>query len=885
MHARYLDTGVGMNRSGWIIRALFLAVLLLGTFASAAHAATIVVGGPNGCSLANAIRSANDDAPRGNCTAGEGTDVIVTPDDWSVTLESRLPTVDSSVFIRTETDAGLLTISGDGQHQIMRVSGADTTLTLERVAMIDGHTGGATGRGVAALNIKDANVFAFDSHFGGHQGSPASAISVEDGLVHLDRVIISGDNTDQLMLAVSSAVSIFKSTLERANLGESFQPLIEVTEQSDLEVAGSLFDSDAGIRISENSTADVVNSTITGPGRTSIPSGIWAGDGSSLFLSHSTVIRRLAVNDSFLSLVNSLIGPCSITNTTFILNTGNFNRSDNCLGTRDGDAGLQPLADNGGPTQTRAMFLFSDLVDSGNQALCEPLDQRGITRTDLCDVGAFELATVANVRTTISLLRAAPYAPGQEVGVLVQLFNDGPELATAVEIDFETVRASIRSNQSSVCPSFPCQISSLLPEQSVTIPLVIGLDETINTNFELQASALSTADSVHRDPDEGGSASNNRAVVQAPISAAADLAVSMDRLTPLPYVIGQVLNYEVLIKNDGPQAATDVSLQFDTENLVFQEIEGCVSFSGPFCDVGTVANGGSTTITAKVEITGSPFDVSVSAFASEVDIDLSNNIDNLNNGGAITLTDISVGLSMLTNPPNYSNQLIEYEIVVNALEAVSGFQLDYEFPGAELIGIEFCSLIPCEFPFQLDSGESLTFSARFFAPFGPTEGEFSVTVTPNQSDTDLSNNSISLNRTFLPAADIFTRLNLQTDPPYVAGQEIVYYLEVFNLGADDASGLEIDVLAENLSLRTVTGQQCQTVDCSISQLDRFNQENITLVYEIGSAGDFDLQASAFADQIDSNPLNNVDDSGNGDVAGQGALFDQISVGDFEPSQF
>jgi hypothetical protein len=62
-----------------------------------------------------------------------------------------------------------------------------------------------------------------------------------------------------------------------------------------------------------------------------------------------------------------------------------------------GDAGIGPLADNGGPTQTQALLPGSPAIDAGspskgngNPAACERTDQRGVPRKARCDIGAFE---------------------------------------------------------------------------------------------------------------------------------------------------------------------------------------------------------------------------------------------------------------------------------------------------------------------------------------------------------------------------------------------------------------------------------------------------------------------------------------------------------------
>lgn len=54
------------------------------------------------------------------------------------------------------------------------------------------------------------------------------------------------------------------------------------------------------------------------------------------------------------------------------------------------DAGLGPLADNGGPTWTHALLSGSAAIDAADATICPATDQRGIPRDAFCDIGAFE---------------------------------------------------------------------------------------------------------------------------------------------------------------------------------------------------------------------------------------------------------------------------------------------------------------------------------------------------------------------------------------------------------------------------------------------------------------------------------------------------------------
>ncbi|MFW5741597.1 MAG: choice-of-anchor Q domain-containing protein, partial [Myxococcota bacterium] len=49
---------------------------------------------------------------------------------------------------------------------------------------------------------------------------------------------------------------------------------------------------------------------------------------------------------------------------------------------------LQPLADNGGVSQTFALAQGSPAIDLGSD--CPDVDQRGVERSEPCDSGAFE---------------------------------------------------------------------------------------------------------------------------------------------------------------------------------------------------------------------------------------------------------------------------------------------------------------------------------------------------------------------------------------------------------------------------------------------------------------------------------------------------------------
>lgn len=68
------------------------------------------------------------------------------------------------------------------------------------------------------------------------------------------------------------------------------------------------------------------------------------------------------------------------------------------------DPGLNPLADNGGPTQTESLTPASPAIDHGDSTACPKTDQRGVQRPDeagsACDIGAYESPTPSTAGTT-----------------------------------------------------------------------------------------------------------------------------------------------------------------------------------------------------------------------------------------------------------------------------------------------------------------------------------------------------------------------------------------------------------------------------------------------------------------------------------------------------
>jgi hypothetical protein len=94
---------------------------------------------------------------------------------------------------------------------------------------------------------------------------------------------------------------------------------------------------------------------------------------------------------------------------------------------------LAPLANNGGPTQTRALLPGSPAVDKYTGAECPALDQRAYKRPagQACDIGAFEASS-----TRVTDVNTAPLAVQGVIGGTLTLIPSGAPSKALRGVDF-----------------------------------------------------------------------------------------------------------------------------------------------------------------------------------------------------------------------------------------------------------------------------------------------------------------------------------------------------------------------------------------------------------------------------------------------------------------
>jgi len=178
-------------------------------------------------------------------------------------------------------------------------------------------------------------------------------------------------------------------------------------------VSGNSSTNAGGVYQQGPGTAKITNSTISGNQATNINGGVAAVNGALMSILNSTIDSNTssrpgggifaADSDTTVVVKNTIatgntLGNCDTQVSGIIISQGNnISSDDTCdfaqpTDQQDINPRLGSLANNGGPTDTRALLSGSPAIDAGANAGCPATDQRVVRRPEglRCDIGAFE---------------------------------------------------------------------------------------------------------------------------------------------------------------------------------------------------------------------------------------------------------------------------------------------------------------------------------------------------------------------------------------------------------------------------------------------------------------------------------------------------------------
>ena len=516
------------------------------------------------CSLAEAIQAANIDMSIDVCTAGQGDDVIELQSGQTYTFSSvdnndsgpnGLPAITSTITINGN-GASLVRNPTDPDLRFLLVKfvpGHFTpTLTIRNITMTNGigqNSGGAIysyspnsfGSDVViedSIFISNTAIYGgafsntsggslivrrsqFNSNFATNQGG---ALAVTDGTVFVEDSSFAGNSTDTNGGAIFHSAATGNNQISRStfsgNSAGNRGGAVFLTSAASTEIVNSTFQGNNAIN---NTTNNAYGGGIFTQGANVTVRNV------TLTENEGSIGAGISVNGGSVTLFNTINGGnwgdnCLVAGGgTLTAGADNIAFGDSTCGSaRDADPLLGPLQYNGGWTWTMIPGTGSPAINSGTNATCAALDQRGATRpaNSVCDVGAYEVnatfasststptstststpmatatnvpntatptATATNVPATATPTATATNVPNVHLGVSIE---DG---ATNVIAGEQLVYQIVVSNTGNATAS-EVQIAGVLPSEFNWSSIgFISSNGDISTPFHINANILTTA--------------------------------------------------------------------------------------------------------------------------------------------------------------------------------------------------------------------------------------------------------------------------------------------------------------------------------------------------------------------------------------------------------
>jgi uncharacterized repeat protein (TIGR01451 family) len=411
-----------------------------------------------------------------------------------------------------------------------------------------------------------------------------------------------------------------------------------------------------------------------------------------------------------------------------------------------------------------------------------------------------------------------------------------------------------------------CNLGTINNGGNATVTIVVT--PTAAGTLNNTASVTSTTG----DPNLG----NNSSSTSTTVNPSADLSITKSD-SPDPVVVGQNLTYSITVTNNGPTAASAVTVT-DTlpGSVTFVSATpsqgSCTPSAGTVtCNVGSLAFPGSATISIVVTPTATgTISNSASVASTTNDPNNGNNsvgpVDTTVNGSA----DLSITKSDSPDPV-LVGQPLTYTITVtnNGPTSASAVTVTDTLPG----GVTFGSATPSQ---GTCSGTS-TVTCNLGSLAFPGSATVTIVVTPTAAGT--LNNSASVSSTTSDpnngnntAGPITTTVNApsanlsitKTDSPdpVTAGNQLTYSISVTNLGPDTAAAVTVtDTLPASVTWVSSTPSQgscsgTSTVTCNLGSLAFPGSATVTIVVTPNTAGSLSNTATVASSTTDPTPGNN-----------------------------
>lgn len=777
-----------------------------------------------GCTLRDAIRAANADASRGDCPAGSGNDTIILADTFSLQLSQELPTINTPISIRTATASGQAIIDGNNTYRCLRIQ--DTlNVSLENITIINGKTS-------QSATIVD-------------QSQTGSGILLQSSELTLENVQIIDNNADA---GFGAGIAAYSSTLTMDKtdfIGNKFNSF------------GGIYGLGAHIYL-RDSQATISHSTFA---NFTVYPRVVAANGGAIFIAGSQVSINASTfknipTDSYgaaIAIQDLLIDPVGP-------GTGTYN-----------DAGLtirNSTFYNSQAWYTGQITLAA--IAAGKESTDKTVDVT-VRNVTFFKTGQ-DLAVTPDPESVNQLLIYS----GVDFYAYNSLFVFGQEYAGCfANLDDANWLMDINNSFPDDSCSYTSQNGN--PTTQYTLYGILqdngGLTETVKLR-PLDYSFTPAIENLAFNAGDSATCElyDQRGVLrQMPceqgayeVDDVADIGVDMQLITPGPYYVGQNLEYQININNNGPAFAFGIELSLASNSLSVTGFNSVYSCASLMCQILFIPNGSQANLTMYAQINNvQNFDISANvSFISNsiLDQNIGNNTDATDNGGAtVNAADLKITQVLNTTPPYFVGQQLNYAITVtnqgpNAVQNVS-------ITHPSLVGLSAVNHSSCDGSSAticlintLNNGNSRTifFTAEVTANKIENESEVSSSLL----DPNLSNNQVVNKNNVQVASNLRVAVNKITSAPHFQAQSLQFAVVIKNSGPDQATNVTINNVFENMAVIGVSNQCIDgVVPCVVASLDV--NEVIEILYTTTLfTEDFSVDTLVTADQNDSDLSNN-----------------------------
>lgn len=450
-----------------------------------------------------------------------------------------------------------------------------------------------------------------------------------------------------------------------------------------------------------------------------------------------------------------------------------------------------------------------------------------------------------------------PVASSGTLTYTLTVFNDGPSDATGVTVTdvlpagvtFVSATAS-QGTATNAAGTITGTLGNIANGASATITVAVTVDP--GTTGPINNTATVTGTETETDTsDNSSSAATN-------VTRQVDLAITKVD-SPDPVIVGNQLTYTMVVTNNGPSSATNVTVSdvlpagvtfasVTTSQGTAANAAGTVT-----ANLGTIAPSGTATITLIVGVSASATGTitnTATVTATEAEI---NNANNSVSQNTTLNRQIDLGITKTdTADPVTAGQSLTYTLTVinNGPSDASGVVVTDTLPA----GLTFTSATSSQGTAtaagqvvtanlgNLANGATATITI-VAAVAATASGSLTNTasVTANETDTVAGNNTDSEDTAIQRQVDL--RVTKADSPdPIVAGNALTYTITVTNDGPSQATNVNLtDILPAGVTFTSVTSSQGTasnangTVTAALGTLNPTSSATITLVVGVNPA--------------------------------------------------